>query len=379
MTQVENDFKKQFRRLREIKSREIYFYNDELLGDYVKFLQSHALFIEEIYTKPTAPPPVVKIVRKTTPSLDERGLTRTDLLQTAKKIKNDEFYTRYVDIAKEVAMYDKEIWNDKVVFCNCDDAADTDERNSSAFSLFFMRNFEELGLQKLICTHYSGGIDLFNQGSKGYIFTYVFTKDGFEGIKEYPKGYTGSFDDPLSLKILNEEADIVCTNPPFSKCIEYWKILIESGKRFLILSAMTNLVTTAFIPYFKENKVWTGFNRVDIFLNPKKEPVENRAFWYTNIQIKDRPRFKKLKIIPLSDIPPKYKQYDDSGILVVDNCYIPRDYDEPFAISIFPIFNGILENGYKIILDKTYATYIKGERRFGRMLVQKNSHQNMAC
>jgi hypothetical protein len=118
-------------------------------------------------------------------------------------------------------MYDKKIWKDKIVFCNCDDAVGSDTTDTSAFALYFMKNFKKLDLQKLICTHYGGGLDIFNQGRKGYIYTYIFTKDGFEGIKEYPKNYDGSFDHPLSLKILNEEADVVCTNPPFSKAKEY--------------------------------------------------------------------------------------------------------------------------------------------------------------
>jgi len=76
-------------------------------------------------------------------------------------------------------------------------------------------------LKKLICTHYSGGLDIFHQGRKGYIYTYIFTKDGYVGEKDEPPGYDGSFDHPRSIRILNEEADIVCTNPPFSKCREY--------------------------------------------------------------------------------------------------------------------------------------------------------------
>ena len=230
-----------------------------------------------------------------------------------------------------------------------------------------MRNFKELGLKKLICTHYVGAVDLFNQGPRGYIFT----KTGYKEIRDYPKGYDGSFDHPLSLKILKEDADIVCTNPPFSRATDFWNMVIKSGKKFLIISAMTNPVTPAFIPYFMTNQVWAGFNRVDFFLNPKKEIVENRAYWYTNIRIKNRPKYKKLKIVPLKEIPEKYKKYDDSKVLVVDNCYIPSDYKKPFAISIFPIFNGILEKGYEIIDSKQYFPYINGEKKFARVLVQK--------
>ena len=49
-------------------------------------------------------------------------------MQIDQKTKNDEFYARYEDIEKEISMYDKSIWQDKCVFCKCDDAVDNDER-----------------------------------------------------------------------------------------------------------------------------------------------------------------------------------------------------------------------------------------------------------
>jgi predicted GIY-YIG superfamily endonuclease len=370
MAKVENDVKEKYSIQREEKSREIYFYNSALFKHYVTFIQTHPDFVKEIFMKPSEKKEIVKIVKRTTPSLEERGITPKDVLQKAQKVKNDEFYTRYEDIEQELSMYDKEIWKNKVVFCNCDDAVDDAVKNTSPFALYFLQHFKKLELKKLICTHYSGPVDLFNQGPKGY----VFTKDGFHeiGKKEYPRNYTGSFDDPLSLKILNEEADIVCTNPPFSRMIDYWKIVIESGKRFLIISNIANAVTKAFIPYFYDNKVWAGYNRVDYFLNPKKELVEAAGHWYTNITIENRPKYKQLKIVPLKDIPEKYKKYDDSKMLLVANCYIPNDYKKPFAVSTRPILNGLLEKGYKIIDENaSYIAVVNGEEKFRRVLVRK--------
>lgn len=368
MAQLENDIKKKFATLREEKSREIYFYNFSLFNDYIKFIKSHKMFVKEIFIKPDEKKHIVKIIKKTTPSLQERGLSRKDVMQKAQNIDNDEFYTRYEDVEKELSMYDKRIWKNKVIFCNCDDAVDTDNRNTSAFALYFLQNFKELGLKKLICTHYGGVVDLFNQGGVGYIFT----KDGFREFKEYPKGYTGSFDAELSLKILDEEADIVCTNPPFSRAIDYWNITIKSGKKFIIISNIANPITKAFIPYFKNNQVWAGYNRVDKYLNLKRELVEASGHWYTNIPINNRPKYKQLKIIPLKEIPDKYKRYDDNKMLIVDNCYIPNDYQQPFAVSARPILNGILEKGYKIIgHNESYIPNINGKECFRRVLVQK--------
>jgi hypothetical protein len=367
MTALENELTEKYRNLREEKSKEIYFFNSELFAWYVTFIQNHIMFLKEIFIKPEDKRRIIKIIKRTTPSLNERGLTKKDVLQKAQIINDDEFFTRYEDVEKELSMYDKEIWRNKTVFCNCDDAVDDDRKFMSAFPLYFLQNFKEFELSKLICTHYNGLVDLFNQGPKGY----VFTKDGFTEIKEYPKNYSGSFDDPLSLKILNEEADIVCTNPPFSRAIDYWKIIIESGKKFIIISNITNAINTAYIPYFRENKVWAGYNRIDYFLNPKKQLVEAAGHWYTNIPIKDRPKYKQLKIVPLKDIPEKYKKYDDSKMLLVDNCYIPNDYKKKFAVSVRPILNGLLEKGYKIVQDTQYVPYENGKRCFARVLVRK--------
>ena len=367
MAQMEKAIKETFYRVQEGKGREIYFCNEMLFDDYVNFIKSHKLFVKEIYIKKEDKTQIVKIVKKTTPSLKERGVTQKDILQRAQRVDNDEFYTRYEDVEKELSMYSKSIWKNKVVYCNCDDPVDDDERRSSAFSLYFIRKFNELGLKKLICTHYSGSVDLFNQGAKGYIFT----KNGFREFKEYPDGYTGSFDHPRSLQILKEEADIVCTNPPFSRAIDFWDVTIKSGKKFLIISNISNAINTAYIPYFKENKVWAGYNRIDYFLNPKKELVDASGHWYTNLPIKNRPKYRHLKIVPLKDIPEKYKKYDDSKTLIVDNCYIPDNYKKPFAVSARPILNGLLEKGYKIVQDKRYTPYIDDKECFARVLVQK--------
>ena len=289
----------------------------------------------------------------------------------AKNINNDEFYTRYEDVEKEINMYPIETWQGKCVFCNCDDPVGETrtEIDSSAFALFFIKNFVRLGLKKLICTHYSGQMDLFHAGAKGYIFT----KDGVHEMTNAPKGYTGCFEDPLSLQILHDEADIVCTNPPFSRAPDYWRIVIESGKQFLIISNITNCKNAAYLPYFIDNLVWAGFNRVDHFLNPKRELVEAAGHWFTNIPITTRPKLKNLKLMRLEEIPEKYKKIDDNGVLVVDNCFIPTDYFEPFAVSPRPILNGVLEKGYQITSAKEYVPYFSKKRGFGRILIKKSN------
>ena len=68
-------------------------------------------------------------------------------LHRAKKARNDEFYTMLSDIENELGHY-KDHFKDKVVYCNCDDA------RQSNFVRYFQINFDELGLKKLIATGY---------------------------------------------------------------------------------------------------------------------------------------------------------------------------------------------------------------------------------
>jgi len=370
MSQVENDLKEKYSMMREEKSKEIYFFNKDLFKHYVMFIKTHSLFVQEIFIKTEPKKEKTKIVKRTKPTLEERGVSKIDVMWQAKRVDNDEFYTRMEDIEKELPMYPKSIWKNKTVFCNCDDAVGDTETRTSAFALYFIKNFKELELKKLICTHYSGEVDLFNQGAKGY----VFTKFGYRELdfrKEYPEGYNGSFDHHISLKILKEETDIVCTNPPFSRAIDFWDVLIKSNKKFIIISNIQNPKNPAFIPYFKENKVWAGFNEVSWFLTPKRELTRAAGYWYTNIKIKNRPKYKLLKFVSLKEIPEKYKKYDDSGVLLVDNSFIPINYKKPLGVPVRSILNGLLEKGYQIINEKQYNPIINGKITFGRVLVKK--------
>lgn len=370
MRQIESDIKRQYPHLREQSSREIYFFNNALFISYIDFIKAHPLFVKEIFLKREEKKTVVKIVKKTTPSLKERGMSRKDVMERAKKVNNDEFYTRYEDVEKEVSMYPLDIWKNKCVFCNCDDAVGETrtEKDSSAFALYFIKNFIRLGLKKLICTHYSGQMDLFNAGAKGY----VFTKKGVQEMTKTPRGYTGCFEDPISLEILHKEADIVCTNPPFSLARDYWRVVIESGKKFLIISNIAVCLTKSYIGYFKAKKVWAGYNSVDWYLNPKREPVRAAGHWFTNLPIGNRPKAKNLKFVPLEEIPENHKKIDDSGTLIVDNNFIPCDYNEMFGISTRPLLNGILDMGYNIIRDTEYYPYINGKKKFARILIQRS-------
>ena len=109
MVQVERDLKEKYSFLREIKRKEIYLYNEEVFNFYVDFIKEHPLFISEVFLEKKEKKEQIKIIKKDTPTLDNRGITPKDVMQQAQKIKNDEFYTQYEDVEKEVEMYEKKI------------------------------------------------------------------------------------------------------------------------------------------------------------------------------------------------------------------------------------------------------------------------------
>ena len=141
-------------------------------------------------------------------------------LHKAKNAKNDEFYTQLTDVSKEMIHY-KEHFKDKIVFCNCDDPA------WSAFWEYFHLNFAELGLKKLISTHYDKTKPTYKMEYSGGD-----DNDIEVGVKTPLEG-NGDFRNQECLDLL-DECDIVVTNPPFSLFREYVAVLMEHEKKFII-------------------------------------------------------------------------------------------------------------------------------------------------
>lgn len=205
-------------------------------------------------------------------------------LHAAKTAKQDEFYTQYEDIQKEVEAYlefDADTFRNKVVYCNCDDPFE------SNFFKYFAANFNKLGLKKLITTSYDGS------PIAGAQLTFDEYIDG-NGLRQKPKaiaveieevkdlngdGASGIDDVELFLKrnphtrrrpadggdfrsdeciAILKEADIVVTNPPFSLFREYVAQLVEHGKKFLIIGNVQAITYNEIFPLIKANKLWMG-------------------------------------------------------------------------------------------------------------------------
>lgn len=179
-------------------------------------------------------------------------------LRNAQKAKKDEFYTRLEDIEKELRHY-RDHFEDKVVFCNCDDP------RVSNFFHYFSYGFEHLRLKKLITTCYRNRKrDLFSDNVDETAISLVYTGDkngnrvpDIEEIGVRRLEGDGDFRSEECIELLRK-SDIVVTNPPFSLFREYIGQLIDYKKKFLIIGNMNAVTYKEVFPLIKENKVWLG-------------------------------------------------------------------------------------------------------------------------
>lgn len=206
--------------------------------------------------------------------------TLNTAINRSKNEKNDEHYTQLSDIEDEVRHYRAQFVG-KTVLCNCDDP------RSSNFFKYFTRSFEILGLKRVIATCYkSQDVDLFTAKKCEKAVYQIYDGDANgnnevddEEIAVKELQGDGSFDSPECLRLL-DEADIVVTNPPFSRFIDYLTLLVNRGKKFLILGNNLHATTKEIFPFFMENRVWLGYYYGNMnFTVPDHYRIEGNRAW----------------------------------------------------------------------------------------------------
>lgn len=239
-------------------------------------------------------------------------------LHKAKDAKNDEFYTQLSDIEKELKHYKKHFEN-KTVFCNCDDP------EWSNFWKYFSLNFDALKLKKLIATH-------FEKTERSYMLEMYRDEAGVHsGIKKLTQN--GDFRSPECIEML-KEADIVCTNPPFSLFREYVAQLIEYDKKFLIIGNKNAITYKDFFPLLKDDKIWIGNSSPVEFGTPEgtTKKLNGLTRWFTNLDIKKRHENLIMYKTYTPEEFPKYSNYDAIEVSKVAD--IPCDYYNAMGVPI---------------------------------------------
>lgn len=314
-------------------------------------------------------------------------------LSSAKAAKQDEFYTQYDDIQKEVEAYlefNPDTFRCKVVYCNCDDPFE------SNFFKYFAANFNKLGLKKLITTSYDGSpiagqLTLFPEYNEGngkrrkpkalaVILDHVKDEDGdgsanvtdvelflkrnkaariaLKGNDKYPGG---DFRSPECVALL-KDTDIVVTNPPFSLFREYVAQLVEHGKQFVIIGPKNAITYKEIFPLIKDTKLWlgTGFDNGNAYFSIPADSGRQFADgvydestglvkfrnvgWFTNLDhgrrhrdlplmtMADNLKFSKHKELRGKAAYPRYDNYDAIEVAFIDA--IPSDYDGMMGVPV---------------------------------------------
>jgi len=206
-------------------------------------------------------------------------VAKNSSLADAKRAKNDEFYTQWADIEREMNAYleyDPDVFRGKTVLLPCDDP------DWSNFAKFFALHFMDFGMKKLISTSYAPDsnpasgryspsareiddprFDAGKTRANGKKFTLEPTDingDGVVNIEDLRWEYLEGDGDFRSTEItaLRDEADIIITNPPFSLFREFIAWLMAGGKRFAVIGNSNAVTYKEVFPLIMGNQIWKG-------------------------------------------------------------------------------------------------------------------------
>ena len=309
-------------------------------------------------------------------------MAKNSNLHDAKRAKQDEFYTQWVDIENEMNAYldyNPDVFRDKTILLPCDDP------EWSNFTKFFALRFQDYGVKKLISTSYAPKSNM--EGQFYDTETPLFNYDQYDEIKDYERGknfildgtdvnndgrvniedftweYLEGDGDFRSdeIKALRDEADMVITNPPFSLFREFVAWLIEGDVEFSIIGNKNAITYKEIFPLIKENKLWlgNGFSHGDAYFRIPEEMKREfsdgvydektnlvhfrNTDWFSNIQhgrrheplplmtMEDNLRFNK-RVNKNSNAYKSYDNYDAIEVPFTNG--IPSDYKGVMGVPI---------------------------------------------
>lgn len=304
-------------------------------------------------------------------------MAKNSNLGAAKKAKNDEFYTQYEDIEREMNAYleyDENVFRGKTVLLPCDDP------EWSNFTKYFAQNFERFGLKKLISTSYAieskninlnweptlfetenPNYDVDKSSTHGKIFVLESdtTGNGRIDIEDLKWDYLEGDGDFRSEEVrrLCDESDIIVTNPPFSLFREFLAWIMAAGKKFAIIGNQNAITYKEVFPLIRDNSIWLGkgfSGGATHFYSPYQDTATagdhregmirvSGVVWFTNIE--HGRRHQPLQLMTMADNIKyskhkevrgvgyaKYDNYDAIEVPYTDA--IPSDYDGPIGVPI---------------------------------------------
>ena len=224
---------------------------------------------------------------------------------------NNEYYTRIEDIEKELSLH-KNNFKNKIIYCNCDDVY------KSEFIWYFIKNFNEFNLKKLIATGLSGYKLEINKVTDKEIELYRKRKL----TKYIAKIEDGDYSSTECLELL-KECDIVITNPPFSLFRDYIDTLFKYNKDFIVIGHAGASSYLNIFSYIYQGRLNIGYTEASHFRGKtSKSKSVIRTFWYTTFNV-NKPQIELTKEYDSKEYP-KYDNIEAIDVSRYKN--IPRDY-----------------------------------------------------
>ena len=263
-------------------------------------------------------------------------------LRESKRNPNDEYYTLYEDVRKDLEYY-KERFRGKTIYCPCDDY------RWSNFVKYFKDNFRTLGLKTLLASN-------IDTGDGAYAYKY----DGKqETTLKLAKG------DFLTEEVDNllKACDIIATNPPFSLLRKIFDRIREAEKDFIIMGPLNSAAYSNILPHIVSGEVNVDLKGERTFSNGK---IISNIIWLTTF-IPPRHSMEFTETYA----PEKYKRYDKyPDIINIDRSRnIPKDYYGKMGVPLS--FIKYLNREEFNLLGKVKERNVEGKGKFKRLLVQR--------
>ena len=280
-------------------------------------------------------------------------------LDLAKHNKKDEFYTLYKDIDNELSLYTNH-FKGKIVYCNCDNPKYSNLWN------YFYNNFKHLHLKKLIATYY-------NPNGNACAWEY---EGNDKTLSVTPLLGNGDFASNECIDYL-KQADIVVTNPPFSKFREYIALLIKYHKKFIVWANQNAITYKQLFSLLMNHQVWVGgiAGKSMTFRVPEGYKYDQRltnkindGHYYSKIPMittftnltldKQADNFKPVKHYNLEDNP-NYDNYPAFNVNKVNDLPVDNDIIAYISLARLPLWQDFYQSDLEILDDPNSTTDLK--------------------
>ena len=257
----------------------------------------------------------------------------------------DEWFTLRPDVVDGIDRFADQM-RGRRVHCNCDGP-------ESRFVDVLIERYDDLGLAGLVATGLWDG--------KGWRYDHG---SGWREIDADLATYQATLDEP---------ADLVVTNPPFSLLTDYFPTMLDAGKDLLVIAPSTSVSTLTVLPYLLDGRLAATPWKVNPFERPNGslESAGGDPGWVTTLDF-------ERQSMPLDvDYDPRYNPTFE-GSQVVEAATrrdIPQDYAGPIAIPVTAVRT--IDPAQFEILGTLQSLRIGGriwgesKEKFGRLVVRR--------